>query len=734
MAWSLLLLVVIMSPILHLSTSYKLNPRIGRLANVLSFSQSRRAPVLKMSEQPFMDDYSLRFSNVARLYAPDQAVSSTELTLQMLREANVCVIGLGGVGSWTVEALSRSGIGQLTLIDMDDICISNTNRQIQAMTSTVGDFKAEYLKARVLDINPHCQVSVVLDFVMQSNVDSILLTEDGKRKFDFVVEAADGVMDKTSIIDTCVQSGTPIVVSGGVGGLTDPTLMRVTDMSQVVGDGLIMRTRKRLRQKYDYPKGAQMSGGKRHKLAKWGIRCVHTLPINAKRSRDNAEEGGDSFRACDSFGNSCFSTGTAGFVMASVVVNSLMSETIMKSRPTKILPQAFTEKEEGLRGRIFGDFLSTGSSTNSSHIVGKGDSSRGSTGNTSTASTGAPVMSNVGTTGPTSDIAGDDNVRDSTSEENLGSSLVDAHCHLQLSPCYDDIQNVVSRAVEAGVSHACVCAVCPGEDWERLINLIENDEVRNFIVPQFGLHPWWIARYISKTHQTVLASLEHCEDCDESTSDTAEGSILQSSRFDDAILGVLSEQLETVLTEYPHAGCGECGLDKGIKRDVSMEIQEAVLKLHLDIALSLQRTLTLHCVNAWGRLFDIVSDHISTAATGQSLHIVLHSANSMPPEMVQRFVAASENIYFSFSGKLLSDRARQVFINVPAKRLLVETDSPDQLPTALRDAYGNEQKNEPAFLTHNLRQIADIREAPVADLAQIVSQNCRRVYGIDSAK
>ena len=140
----------------------------------------------------------------------------------------------------------------------------------------------------MLDINPHCNVTVLLDFVRPENVDQILMhpskgensdREDrgdregeetdsyiantvgtsGQRRFDYVVEAADGVSDKAAIVDACVRSGTPVVVSGGVGGLTDPTLIRVSDLNDVVGDNLLMRTRKRLRQKLGYPAGQQMS-------------------------------------------------------------------------------------------------------------------------------------------------------------------------------------------------------------------------------------------------------------------------------------------------------------------------------------------------------------------------------------------------------------------------------------------------------------------------------------------
>ena len=101
-------------------------------------------------------------------------MTTINTTLLSFRNAHVCVVGLGGVGSWCVEALARSGIGRFSLIDMDDICISNTNRQIQALTSTVGQFKGEALRNRILDINPYAQVEVVLDFLRPTNVDEIV--------------------------------------------------------------------------------------------------------------------------------------------------------------------------------------------------------------------------------------------------------------------------------------------------------------------------------------------------------------------------------------------------------------------------------------------------------------------------------------------------------------------------------------------------------------------------------
>ena len=124
---------------------------------------------------PLSSDYGFRFANTARLYPQGEGAS-----LQALSEAYVCVIGLGGVGSWVVEALSRSGVGNLCLIDFDDICVSNINRQLPALSSTAGKFKAEVLRDRVLDINPEANVEVI-DYCRPNNVDD-LLTKGGQRK------------------------------------------------------------------------------------------------------------------------------------------------------------------------------------------------------------------------------------------------------------------------------------------------------------------------------------------------------------------------------------------------------------------------------------------------------------------------------------------------------------------------------------------------------------------------
>jgi len=359
---------------------------IGGIGSRVGSSTARQGAIVEVSHDEaavLVDrEYETRFANVARLY-PNPLAS-----LDRLRRAHVCVIGLGGVGSWVVEALARSGVGKLTLVDCDDICVSNVNRQIHALSSTVGKFKAQALCDRVLDINPHAEVHVCVDFVRPENAVAMLTTTTttndndnknndddtmtstsgekvaggGLKRFDYVCECADGVSDKAAIIDVCVKSKTPIVVSGGVGGLTDPSKIVISDMAQAAGDQLVMHVRKKLRQKYGYPKGIQMSkkgGGLLHKGA-WGVSVVHTLPTGEKRTvspkkisssgevqvdvevEEDEEQsestttcapsdgggggggGGGGFRACDvSFGNACFSTGIVGLYISSIVVNQL---------------------------------------------------------------------------------------------------------------------------------------------------------------------------------------------------------------------------------------------------------------------------------------------------------------------------------------------------------------------------------------------------------------------------
>ena len=182
-----------------------------------------------------------RFAGVDRLYGTG--------TVQRLQARHVCVIGLGGVGSWAVEALARSGVGRLTLVDADEVCLSNTNRQLHALDGQFGRGKAEVLAERCRGINPALQVDVLAQFLLPSN-----LTEVLDRGYDLVVDACDSFRSKVELIAWCRRRKLPVVVVGSAGGRTDPTQVRVRDLSRTEHDALLALVRKKLRSEFNFPK------------------------------------------------------------------------------------------------------------------------------------------------------------------------------------------------------------------------------------------------------------------------------------------------------------------------------------------------------------------------------------------------------------------------------------------------------------------------------------------------
>ena len=169
------------------------------------------------------DAWRQRFGGTARLYG--------EKALQCFADAHVCVVGIGGVGSWAAEALARTGIGAITLIDMDDVCVTNTNRQIHALGGNVGLAKAEVMAERIRLINPECRVTVVDDFVTPENVAEYLGVG-----FSYVIDAIDSVRPKAALIAYCRRHKVPLVTTGGAGGQIDPTQIQVADLAKTIQD------------------------------------------------------------------------------------------------------------------------------------------------------------------------------------------------------------------------------------------------------------------------------------------------------------------------------------------------------------------------------------------------------------------------------------------------------------------------------------------------------------------
>jgi tRNA threonylcarbamoyladenosine dehydratase len=247
-----------------------------------------------------VSDYEARFEGVRRLYGAQGA--------ERLRRAHVCAIGLGGVGSWAVEALARCGIGQFTLIDFDDVCVSNMNRQLPALSSTVGQLKVAVMKARVLEINPECQLQAREEFFTKGNADEIL-----QERFDCVLDAIDSVASKCLLIAKAKAAGVPIVTAGGSGGRKDPTQLRVADLGEATHDRLLQRVRKVLRKDHGFQKGKELL---------FRVRCVYS-PEEATLPEGESCEAGEA-RNCNKYGTVSFVTGAFGLALAGCVVEEVL--------------------------------------------------------------------------------------------------------------------------------------------------------------------------------------------------------------------------------------------------------------------------------------------------------------------------------------------------------------------------------------------------------------------------
>jgi tRNA A37 threonylcarbamoyladenosine dehydratase len=250
-------------------------------------------------------DFARRFGGIARLYG--------ERALERFRAAHVCVIGVGGVGSWVVEALARSAIGQLTLIDLDNVAESNINRQIQATTSTIGLPKIEALKRRIAEINPFCEVTLVEDFIDPDNLDTMI----GADRYDYVIDAIDSVKAKAALIAYCSEHGIPMVTSGGAGGQLDPTKVEIRDLARTEQEPLLKKVRKILRARYGFAKGEKN---------KYHIDAVFSMePLRYPDSGDACEVDANSVTGlnCAGFGSSMVVTATFGMVAAGHVLRKL---------------------------------------------------------------------------------------------------------------------------------------------------------------------------------------------------------------------------------------------------------------------------------------------------------------------------------------------------------------------------------------------------------------------------
>lgn len=253
-------------------------------------------------------DLDRRFGGIARLYGADG--------LARLCESRVAIVGLGGVGSWAAEACARSGIGALTLFDLDHIAESNINRQIHALDSTLGAAKVVAMATRIRDINPQCAVEAVEEFIDAANVASLL----PRARFDFVVDAIDHVRAKTALIAHCHEQGTPLITIGGAGGRTDASRVRVADLAHTEHEAMLAKVRKALRTHHDFPRSPKRSFGVTAVYS--DQRADHPVTADDEAAGPQTSSGLTGLN-CAGFGSSVAVTATFGFVAAGVLVERL---------------------------------------------------------------------------------------------------------------------------------------------------------------------------------------------------------------------------------------------------------------------------------------------------------------------------------------------------------------------------------------------------------------------------
>ncbi|QQQ51945.1 tRNA cyclic N6-threonylcarbamoyladenosine(37) synthase TcdA [Pseudomonas syringae] len=264
-----------------------------------------------------------RFAGIARLYGVEG--------LARLRAAHVAVVGIGGVGSWAAEAMARSGVGEISLFDMDDVCVSNSNRQLHALDSTVGRPKVEVMAERIRAINPDCIVHAVADFVTRDTM-AECITPD----MDFVIDCIDSVNAKAALISWCKRRKIQMVTTGGAGGQIDPTLIQIADLNRTFNDPLASKVRSILRRDYGFSRTPN-----RH----YSVPCV----FSTEQLRYPKPDGsiclekkfvgeGVKLDCAGGFGAVMMVTATFGMIAATRAVDKLVAGTRRPSERIKPVP------------------------------------------------------------------------------------------------------------------------------------------------------------------------------------------------------------------------------------------------------------------------------------------------------------------------------------------------------------------------------------------------------------
>jgi len=260
-------------------------------------------------------DAERRFGGLARLFGL-QAYAA-------LRQAHVAVVGIGGVGSWAAEALARHGVGALTLIDLDHIAESNINRQVHALSETLGQSKVEAMAARIQGIHPTCKITLVDDFLTSENVSEVL-----PETLDVVIDCTDQMSAKVAMALQARARQQALIVCGGAGGKTNVLALRCADLSESTHDALLARLRNVLRKQHGFPRASELAGKPRKRIPKMGVRVLWldqpTILPEAWQASQTSAEAGLQGLSCAGYGSSVTVTASMGLAAAAEAVNKII--------------------------------------------------------------------------------------------------------------------------------------------------------------------------------------------------------------------------------------------------------------------------------------------------------------------------------------------------------------------------------------------------------------------------
>ncbi|MCE2028309.1 tRNA cyclic N6-threonylcarbamoyladenosine(37) synthase TcdA [Sessilibacter corallicola] len=262
------------------------------------------------------DSYQQRFSGLGRLYGQSAFAS--------LQKAHFLIIGIGGVGTWVAESLARTGVAELSLVDMDDVCITNTNRQIHALSNTVGGSKIKVMAERLALINPEIKINLIDDFIDEENLSDII-----KPEHSGVIDAIDSATTKAAVIAFCKRSKIPVVTVGSAGGKRDPRMVTSIDLSKTTNDPLLAKTRNQLRRLYNFSKNPKRNFSIEAIYST--EQMVYPMPNGEISHSSSVLKDGTRLDCSGGFGSATMVTGTFGFIAASRILEKYFKNSLKES-------------------------------------------------------------------------------------------------------------------------------------------------------------------------------------------------------------------------------------------------------------------------------------------------------------------------------------------------------------------------------------------------------------------